>query len=309
MTTTAVPGVKKSTLVRAFAATRPIRAAFRFLDLVAPPLAARWAELIWFTLPDRAVARAARNGHAGNGGDGHTDPGPGAPFAVEVSGHRVVGEAWGTGPVVYLAHGWAGFGRQLAGFVPSLLARGYRVVSFDAPSHGGSAPGAFGPRSSTIPEFAAALWAVVAVHGRPHAIIAHSLGCTATALVLCDGLRANRVALLAPLASPHTYARRFAHMLGFGDRTYRRLVSRVERRVGAPMRHFDLPALAQAVAMPPALVVHDRDDASTPVADGVAIAAAWPGSRLHLTSGLGHRRLLRDPAVIAEVVYFVARPS
>jgi hypothetical protein len=41
------------------------------------------------------------------------------------------------------------------------------------------------------------------------------------------------------------------------------------------------------------------------VTDGAAIAAAWPGARLHVTSGLGHRRLLRDPNVIAEVVEFV----
>jgi pimeloyl-ACP methyl ester carboxylesterase len=72
------------------------------------------------------------------------------------------------------------------------------------------------------------------------------------------------------------------------------------------MHHFDVPELGRAVAMPPTLIVHDRDDASTPVADGAAIAAAWTGSRLSVTSGLGHRRLLRDPDVVAEVVEFVS---
>ncbi|MFN3417424.1 MAG: hypothetical protein ACK4ZD_14040 [Caldimonas sp.] len=46
----------------------------------------------------------------------------------------------------------------------------------------------------------------------------------------------------------------------------------------------------------------DRDDLTVPVADGERLAAALPGSRLMLTSGLGHRRTLQDPAVVAEVV-------
>ena len=71
------------------------------------------------------------------------------------------------------------------------------------------------------------------------------------------------------------------------------------------MHHFDVPELGRAIAMPPTLVVHDRDDVFTPVTDGAAIAAAWSSARLRVTSGLGHRRLLRDPDVVAEVVDFV----
>jgi pimeloyl-ACP methyl ester carboxylesterase len=294
MTAVADVGQQKSTIVRFFSVPPPIRAAFQLLEHLAPGLGARWAERIWFTLP-RAHRRPAAPGIQ-----------PGTPFAVAVDGHRVVGQTWGEGPVVYLMHGWAGHGGQLAAFVAPLVARGHRVVTFDAPSHGGSAPGAHGPRSSTIPEFADALAAVVARHGPAHAIVAHSMGCTAATIAMCDGLAAGRVAMLAPMASPASYAHQFAAVLGFGDRTYRRLVTRVERRVGAPMRHFDVPELGRAVAMPPTLIVHDRDDASTPVADGAAIAAAWPGSRLHITAGLGHRRLLRDRDVVAEVVDFVA---
>ena len=296
MTAVAELHPQKRTIVRLFAAPPPMRAAFRLLEHTAPGLGARWAERIWFTLPrgsDPPRPRTAR-------------PAPGTPFALDFDGHEVIGEAWGDGPPVYLLHGWAGHGGQLAAFAPPLVARGYRVVTFDAPSHGASAPGAYGPRSSSIPEFAAALSAVAATHGPAHAIIAHSMGCTAAAVALSDGLPARRVALLAPMASPVTYARRFAAVLGFGKRTYRRLIARVERRVHAPMHHFDVPELGHTVAMPPTLIVHDRDDTSTPVTDGAAIAAAWSGARLHTTSGLGHRRLLRDPDVLAEVVDFVS---
>jgi pimeloyl-ACP methyl ester carboxylesterase len=294
MTTVTDPYQQKSTIVRFFAPPPPVRAAFWALERAAPGLGARWAERIWFTLP-----RRTRDGRAYRATD------PGTRFTLDIDGHAVAGAVWGDGPAVYLMHGWAGHRGQLTAFVPPLVAGGHRVVAFDAPSHGESAPGAFGPRSSSIPEFAAALTGVVATYGPAHAVVAHSMGCSAAALALADGLPAGRIALLAPMASPASYARQFAAAFRFGERTYRRLVARVERRVGAPMRRFDVPEIGRTVAVPPALIVHDRDDASTPVTDSEAIAAAWPGSRLRVTSGLGHRRLLRDPAVVAEVVDFL----
>jgi pimeloyl-ACP methyl ester carboxylesterase len=295
MTVTAPTKSQKSTIVRLFAAPRPVRGLFRLLEHTAPGLGARWAERIWFTLPRRGEPAGPRIAQLA----------PGLPFVVDVGGHRVVGESWGAGPVVYLVHGWAGHRGQLAAFVPPLVAHGYRVVAFDAPSHGASAPGAFGPRSSSIPEFAAALTAVATAHGPARALIAHSLGCTAAAAAVRDGLPADRVVLLAPLASPLSFARQFAAALGFGDRTYRRLIARVEHRVGAPMNHFDVPAMGRTAALPLTLIIHDQDDTSTPASDGAAIAAAWTGSRLRLTSGLGHRRLLSSPDAVADVTDFV----
>jgi pimeloyl-ACP methyl ester carboxylesterase len=287
-------GARKSTTVRFYAAPPPVRASFRLLDRLAPAVAARWAERIWFTLPP------ARPGAT------PVPAVPRTPFTLDVEGHVVVGDVWGErGDPVYALHGWAGDRGQLRGFVAPLVARGYRVVTFDAPSHGESAPGAFGPRSASIPEFVAALKAVAAQYGRPHGLIAHSLGANAAACALRDGLPAQRVVLLAPMASPMAFAYQFAKVIGLGPRTFTRLVTRVEQRIGAPMHHFDAPAFGKHVAMPPTLVIHDRDDVSTPVSDGAAIAAAWPTARLCLTTGLGHRRMLTDPDVVEEATTFL----
>jgi pimeloyl-ACP methyl ester carboxylesterase len=85
-------------------------------------------------------------------------------------------------------------------------------------------------------------------------------------------------------------------------------VDRIERRVGLPLSAFDVPAMAEQVATPPLLLVHDRQDAETGWSDSAAIARSWPHARLVTTSGLGHRRILRAPAVVTEVVEFVAEP-
>ena len=291
-----------------------MRLAFRALEVVAPAVSGRWAEHLWFRLP-----RPARSPRPLAGG---------VPLAVRVGAGTVSGMTWGTGPGVYLVHGWSGHAGQLVPFVAPLVERGFRVVAFDMPSHGASSPGASGPRSSSAVEFVSALTAVVAAQGPAYAVVAHSLGATATAVALCDGLAAERVVFLAPMASAAAYAHDLTVVLGAGRRTYRRLVRRIERRPGVALRHFEVTELGRAVAMPPTLVVHDRDDPSTDVADGEAIAAAWSesrsasdvnpprgeggrpptgqGTRLHLTTGLGHRGILRDPDVNREVVDFVS---
>jgi pimeloyl-ACP methyl ester carboxylesterase len=273
-----------------------VRAAFRHLERWAPALGAAWAERIWFALPPPAAR-----------GPGVPGPATGVPFAVDVDGHEVVGETWGQGPTVYLVHGWAGHGGQLAAFVPPLLAQGLRVVAFDAPSHGRSAPGKFGRRSSSLPELAAALSAVIEMHGPAHAVVAHSMGANAAAVLLGDGLRVGRLVMLAPMASVTGYAQRFITVLGAGERIRHRLLARIERRVRTGLHRFEVPDLPRAAATPPTLILHDRTDATIPVTDGEAIAAAWPSARLRTTSGLGHRRLLSDPDSVAAAVEFVTR--
>ena len=285
---------KKSTNVRVTRVPTLMRVAFAALEVAAPAVSARWAEYLWFRLPRRARSRRPLEG--------------GSPIAVRVGRGSVRGMAWGTGPTVLLLHGWAGHAGQLVPLVGPLVERGFRVVAFDTPSHGASEPGALGPRSSTALEFVEALTAVAAAEGPAYAVVAHSLGATATAVALCDGLAAERVVFLAPMASATAYAHDLTVVLGAGERTYRRLVRRIERRAGVALRHFEVPELGRAVAMPPTLVVHDREDPSTDVADSEAIASAWSESgsaRLHVTTGLGHRKILRDPEVIAEVVDFV----
>jgi hypothetical protein len=117
------------------------------------------------------------------------------------------------------------------------------------------------------------------------------------------------MAFVAPMADPVPYTRVFAGRLGFGERTRSRLVARIERRVGTSMAAFAVPAMAGRVATTPLLLVHDRHDTETAWADSAAIARSWTGARLVSTSGLGHRRILRDPAVVAEVTGFVLEPS
>lgn len=278
---------QKSTIVRS------VRPMFGAMEKVAPGVGSVIAERFWCTIP---VGRPMKSGT------------PGDIFKVRCQGRDVVAEAWGEGPVVYLMHGWGGRRAQLDPLVEPLLWAGHRVIAFDAPGHGDSDPGPFGPGKGLLTDFAGALGAVIAVGGPAHAVIAHSLGAAATSVAVLDGLEVGRVALIAPMADPTPYTYEFARALGFGERIRAGFIRRLERRVGRPMSDFEIPRRLKATAqhLPPALILHDRLDKEVHFGDGETLAAAWPGSAFIVTEGLGHRRIMRDPVIIEKLVSHVA---
>lgn len=286
---------QKSTIVRL--KMTAVRTAFGTLERLAPGLGARWAEHRWLTVPEYRGRKRP-----------DVIP-PGEPFTVTVDGRRVHGRSWGSGPVVYLVHGWGGVGSQLRGYLEPLLAGGHRVVTFDAPSHGASDPGRLGPRRTSIPEMADALRAVTAAHGPAHAIVAHSLGCNATFFALRNGVRANRLVFLAPMTQPMPYTAIFGAMHGFDRRIRTRMVERVARTIGQPWSAFDLPSQVADVAVPPLLAVHDPNDRETRYADSVELVKVWSESTLHTVKGLGHWRVLGDPDTVRRAVDFVTATS
>jgi pimeloyl-ACP methyl ester carboxylesterase len=285
-----VSSAQKSTIVRFNNLAR--RAAFRGLDLVAPSRAGRIARDLWFTVPPRLAAEPLPDG--------------GDAFAVDAMGATVRGHVWGSGPVVYLVHGWGGNGAQLAAFVRPLLAEGYQVVMFDAPAHGDSEHGPAGPRRTHGVEFGKALDAVFARFGPAEAVIAHSLGAISTYLTLRFGwLSTRRLVLLAPMVAAEPLFDQFQRALGFGARTRRSFDRHLDAFVGIPMAEFDATFQATHVEPVPTLVVHDRGDRQTPWADAGRLVGSLPDARLVTTEGLGHRRILTDPRVVREVTAFL----
>jgi pimeloyl-ACP methyl ester carboxylesterase len=234
-------------------------------------------------------------------------PPGGEPFEVTSLGASVRGLVWGEGPVVYLVHGWGGRGAQLAAYVEPLVSRGCRVVMFDGPSHGDSDPGPSGPRRTHGVELGKALDAVFARFGPAEAVVAHSLGAISTYLTLRLGwLGTRRLVLVSPMAAAAPLFDQVQQALGFGERTRRAFDREVEEFVGVPLEAFDAVVQARHVDPVPTLVVHDRGDRQTPWAGSARLVDSLPEARLITTDGLGHRRILKDPGVVRQVVDFLA---
>jgi len=283
--------MEKSTSVRSRRpplGVRVMRPALAALSALSPRLAAPLAERMFLTAPrhnpppaERAALASARKATV------HADDAP------------ITTWTWGEGPAVLLVHGWGGRGGQLFGFVAPLLAQGYSVITFDAPGHGTSPPA----RSSLV-AFIRAIHAVDRALGPVHGVIAHSIGAAATACALRDGLHADAAVFVAPPTDLALYATLALDTLGFGRRARELMRERVEQRLGVPWSTLNVPSFAPLMQTP-LLVIHDRDDVEVPWQDGALIAQTWPWARLSLTSGLGHRRILRDAAVVREAVFFL----
>jgi pimeloyl-ACP methyl ester carboxylesterase len=84
------------------------------------------------------------------------------------------------------------------------------------------------------------------------------------------------------------------------------MASRIEDRTGVPWSDFDIPTMVRRIAPPPLLTVHDPSDNQTRYADSVALAAAWPESRLVTTDNLNHWLVLRDPRTVEHAVSFAS---
>ena len=264
------------------------RAALAVLSWISTPWAARCAEALFFTPPRPRKSRAAL-------------PAGAQRLDVQTRYGRVAAWSWGSGPVVYLVHGWGGRAEQLGAFVAPLVGRGFRVIAMDGPGHGESS----GRRTSGV-EIGRALAEVAAQCGPARGVIAHSLGAAAATFAVREGLAVERLAFVGPPADPLTWVARFGRQLGLGAAVMAEMRRHSERRIQARWDDLPLVPLRGLPNPPPLLVVHDRDDREVRSADGAAIAAAWPGARLLETEGLGHRRVLRDPAVVGTVAAFLA---
>jgi pimeloyl-ACP methyl ester carboxylesterase len=268
-----------------------LRAQFQLFSRFAPSLADRRAAALFLT--------PRRKRHP---------PAPSTPGRVPERFHIASGSvqlaawAWGEGPLVLLAHGWNGHAAQLSGFIAPLVQSGFRVVAFDQPAHGHSTG-----KRTTVLEMAEAQQSIARAVGPLHAVVAHSLGATATALALFDHLPAARAVLIAPPANAPPFARELAKALGLSAERTEGMVAQVQRDIGVHLESLDLRRVA-AWLRQPALIFHDVADREVPFAHGRAIANAWPGARFTPLEGLGHKRPLADAAVLRGTVAFLRAP-
>jgi pimeloyl-ACP methyl ester carboxylesterase len=283
--------MEKSTIVRSYSEPRRLplmRLRGRVLSALAPARAARLAERLFLTPPRSRRPTAELDLIA----TARARP-------VRVGHRRIETWTWGAGPSVLLVHGWGGRGAQLGAFVGPLVARGLSVVTFDAPGHGASDPGLV-----TVPEMTAAIREVATLRGHPAGLVAHSVGAVTATRAVYEGLDVGAAVYLGPAADVVSAALHFTETLGFSRTVREQMHRRIEARVGQPWSAFDAVGLAPALSTP-LLVIHDRGDAEVPWQHGVAIARAWPGAEMLMTDGLGHRRLLRAPNVVAAAVTFL----
>ncbi len=239
-------------------------------------------------------------------------PRPGRPSSLPDAERLVLASgvvAWRLSPSgtararVLALHGWESRAAHLRSLSRPLVEAGAEVVALDAPAHGES-PG----REAHPVVFAEALHLAAATLGPFDGAFGHSMGGGALLVALAEGLPVARAAVLGAPASIDGVLQRFAGFIGLPLPAERAFVEIVERTVGRSPAAVSAPALAPRVRQP-VLVVHDEGDLEVPFTDATELVRLLPSASLLATRGLGHRRLLKDPAVAQALVRFLVEPG
>lgn len=214
------------------------------------------------------------------------------PWRLDVDGSTLHGYAAGDGATVVLVHGWAGRGADWRHLAARLVEAGWRVVVPDLPAHGSTA----GTRTDLY-ELGRAVAAILGAE-QPVAVVAHSLGFPMVMQAIEGGAaEPRRLIAVAPGRRMEHALDTFVEQARLRPRLADELRRAIQARFGDDV--FDLLDVDRVVPTLTGggLVVHDTDDADVSVEDGRAIAGRWREARFVATEGLGHRLILRDPAV------------
>jgi pimeloyl-ACP methyl ester carboxylesterase len=271
-------------------AVKLLRLGFGMLGRGLPGATSRYAYRLWFTTR-RFRLRPREQQVLGSA----------QRLLIEANGQPVAVYVWGQGPAVLLVHGWHGSAAHFTEFVEPLVAAGFRTVAFDAPAHGES-PG----HRTKLPEIVDAMEQIARRLGPFHAVIAHSFGAMCATYALAEKrIAADRIVCISPPAHMEGLVVSFTDTLGLPLPVQKRFRALLERDFGADMwARFSPENHVRRLAMP-ALVVHDADDRSVPIAEAETLVRAWRGAELVRTRQLGHRRILADAGVIRSTVQFI----
>lgn len=259
------------------------------LGHIAPPLAAEIAWRSWRRVGAPAAVHAR-------------DAAAHARAHVENLG-PIVTYRWGKGPrVILLVHGWHSRASRFSTIVDALERADTTVIAFDAPANGAT-PGRF----VTVLDYVNAIEQVARRHGPIDTIIGHSFGVLASFTAVRESVRVRRLVAISGMYDAQQLIDEFSRRAGIAGAAKRGLRRRIERRtfpqVSDPWRRF--VSETDPTDGIPLLIVHDTGDTYVDPGQALLIADAHTGPVESLiTTGLGHSRILSDPAVVARIADF-----
>lgn len=229
----------------------------------------------------------------------------GKEFQIKVNGKSIKSWKWGNGPSILFVHGWGGRGIQFHHFIVQTLAKGYSVISFDAPGHG-SSEGQY----SNYFEFSDAVKFFIKRKEELNIVglVGHSFGGAA----IINSLFKTQIKLPAVLISPifhlkETFISAFTKQ-GIPLTIYHEIRDRLNAKYNSDFEKENPANLLNSIDQK-LLVFHDRDDRYVPFSQTFQLTDSMENIQLISTRDLGHKRILSNHIVIVEVIDHIINRS
>ena len=210
-------------------------------------------------------------------------------------------ELEGSGKKVLLVHGWSGRGSQLSSIAKECNKKGFFVVSFDAPAHGGSSS-----NTTNVPEFVEAINFLNTTKGPFDYAIGHSFG-GASIFNYCRKHRGfEKIVVIGTQSKLSTYFAEFIKIMGLKEDYSKKIMTLFSERVGEKILDYDPENFVRNIPSK-TLIIHCSDDNYVNFGSAVILTKELKNSELYKTTGLGHRKILGDKKTINRLVEFLIK--
>jgi len=200
---------------------------------------------------------------------------------------------------ILLVHGWSGRGTQLVKIADHFVKLGYQTISFDAPSHG-----KLKGNQSSLLEFIATIQELDKQYGPFEFAIGHSLGGMSLLNAIRDGMCVKKLVTIGAADIISDIIANFIKALTLKPIVATKMKAILDGLFGTDINEISASYSAKKVTVP-TLIVHDENDADVHVSCAHSIHKALPDGKIHITKGLGHRRILGNQEVIKKIEAFL----
>lgn len=278
---------------------------FKILGVVSPKLAGKLALRLFMKPPNAAAPRREDNIKEQ------------AQLSFRnIGGRNIAVRVWDndsstkTSPTVLLSHGWAGRTSQFLEIIQPLVAAGYRVIGADIPAHGDSSG-----KHTNMLDASQVLSLIAKEFGPLEAIVAHSFG-TGTTLLALDSyeVKAPKIVLIGSYSRVSFIIDLFSDVFNLSQTTREAMQKAgTDKFADAYGIKWDWENIAPVNTIKSydgeILFIHDKGDSEVPIDEVTELHQSKPDAKLMITEGLGHRRILRNKEVVAEVLGFIQQEA
>lgn len=265
-----------------------IRIAFKTCDIIAPKIASKWAIKLFLS--------PLRTPNTQKGLKLMEDV---EHYEILANGKIMRAYRMGSGPEVICIHGWAGKAAQFADLAYTITEAGFSFIAIDVWAHGNSEG-----KMASMFDFAAVTEKLVEDSRDLNCVIGHSLGAASVSLAVHDGLIIPRFVAMGAPTLPDDILNSFRKII---QAPYR--INQVIKNACAEVfkRDFDEIAMSNTALSVtcPLLAIHGEEDFDVDIFHLDALKLVKADIESMRVAKLGHRRILKDKAVIERIISFI----